>query len=127
MTAHQIACFTALGILLLSPPGHAQDGGASAVLAAASGKRDTCELLQLKSTRAIAPEKHAASFAFALRLPERLLRRCRRPLLLPPLLLLLLLPLLLLLLLRGVGVEKGVLGASVSWWCEPPAGINEHE
>ena len=79
----------------------------------------------------------AASF-LALRLPERLLRRCRRLLLppLPPLLLLLLLllplplpplPLLLRLLLRGVGVEKGVLGASVSWWCEPPAGMNEHE
>ena len=32
MTAHQIACFTTLGILLLSPPGHGQDGGASAVL-----------------------------------------------------------------------------------------------
>ena len=61
-----------------------------------------------------------------MRLPERLLRRLRRPLLLPPLLLLLL-PLLLLLLLRGVGVEKGVLGASVSWWCEPPAGMNEHK
>ena len=48
------------------------------------------------------------------------------PLLVPPLLLPLLPPLLLLL-LRGVGVEKGVLGASVSWWCEPPAGMNEHE
>ena len=62
-------------------------------------------------------------------------RRCRRPLL--PLLLLLLpllpLPLLLLLLLlllplpRGVGVEKGVLRASVSWRREPPAEFNEHE
>ena len=66
-----------------------------------------------------------------MRLPEqRLLRRCRRPLL-PLLLLPLPLPplplLLLLLLLRGVGVEKGVLRASVSWWCEPPAGMDEHE
>ena len=41
--------------------------------------------------------------------------------------LLLLLLLRLLRLLRGVGVEKGVLRASVSWWCEPPAAVNEHE
>ena len=29
--------------------------------------------------------------------------------------------------LRGVGVEKGVLEASVSWWREPPAGMDEHK
>ena len=81
----------------------------------------------------------AASF-LALRLPERLPRRCRRlllPPLPPPLLLLLPLPLplppppppplLLPLLLRGAGVEKGVLEASVSWWREPPAGMDEHK
>ena len=50
------------------------------------------------------------------------------PLPLPPLPLLLLLLLLLLLPLpRGVGVEKGVLRASVSWRREPPAEFNEHE
>ncbi|MEE3098614.1 MAG: hypothetical protein VX463_02475 [Pseudomonadota bacterium] len=79
----------------------------------------------------------AASF-LALRLPERLPRRCRRlllPPLPPPLLLLLPLPLplppppppplLLPLLLRGAGVEKGVLEASVYWWREPPAAVDE--
>ena len=35
------------------------------------------------------------------------------------------LPLLLPLLRRGAGVEKGVLEASVSWWREPPAAVDD--